>query len=102
MVKRRGLNKPVLIASSVVAILATAVGGSWRISTSTPPNWKIYIQLPGYFVASSAGFFLPLIFLSSPPVVSMLTILINASCYYALLRAALFIRRKLKSDSISD
>jgi hypothetical protein len=57
--------------------------------------------MPGIFVAYTLGFFVPLPSLSSPPVVSIITILINASCYYALLRAGLFVRRKLKSGSDS-
>ena len=99
MLNSGGLNSLALIACSV-AILVTVVGGSWQVSTTTPANWKIYIQLPDNFVAYSATFFVPLRFLASPAGVCILTILINSSCYYALLRATVFMRRKLKSNSV--
>jgi len=74
------------------------IGGTWRVPTSVPANWKVDIQLPGIFVVLYAGWFMgPLQTMMSPPVVCVLTILTNAGVYYALLKVIFFIIGKLRS-----
>ena len=89
----RRLNRTVLVVIWCVAILVSVLGGSWRTPTSDDPQWKVDSQLPGSFVVLYLGWFLgPLQIIMSPPVVSVLTILTNALCYYSIVRGVLFFR----------
>ena len=101
MIKTNDANKTAWIASCVIALVVTLVGGSWYWSTSTTPEWKADIQLPGLYAALSLGFITPLVFMSSPAVVCVVTIAANTIFYYPLVRLALFVRSKLKADSDS-
>ena len=76
-----------------VAIVVSLIGGSWHVQTSVPPNWKLDIQFPGFFLVVYLGWLMgPLQAIMSPPVDFVLTILINVAFYYALVRGILFFR----------
>jgi hypothetical protein len=65
------------------------------LPTSTQPNWKYSIQLPGSVVVLYLGWFVgPFATVMTPPVACVLTIFINALAYYALVRTVLFFSQK--------
>lgn len=91
------LNRITWMAIWGVAISVTLLGGSWNVSTSVPPSWKFDIQIPGSVVALYFGWFLgPVQIIMSPPVVCILTILINVGVYYALAKMILYFRGNMR------
>jgi hypothetical protein len=79
-----------------VAISVTLLGGSWHVPTSAPSDWKFDIQVPGSFVVLYFGWFIgPLQAIMSPPVVCILTVLINVGVYCALAKMILLFRESM-------
>jgi len=102
-------SRAALIIVFVISIVVTLVGGYWSINTGYPTGWKLYIQLPGSILVlfivwftQPIGIFLNLSSDFMLPLICILTMLINTSFYYGLVRAVLYIRRKLKSESDSN
>ena len=92
------LNRITWIAIWGIAIVVTLLGGSWKVPTSVPPSWKFNNQVPGSAVALYFGCFVgPFRTLMSPPVVCILTILINVGFDYALAKMILFFYGNLRS-----
>lgn len=86
-----------------IAIVVSAIGGTWRIPTSQSPSWKFNIQLPGSVVVLYIGWFIgPFQTIMSPLIVCMMTILINVFVYYVLVRFILFFGRKLSGVAGRD
>jgi hypothetical protein len=83
MSRMRSLNRLVWIAIWCLAIVVTLVGGSWSTPTSVPASWKVDIQSQEFSTFFYLGWFIgPLQVMMSPPVVCILTILINVVFYY--------------------
>ena len=99
MQEAKRLSRPVLVGIWGFAILVTVVGGSWHIPTSDVPQWKFDIQFPGSFADLYLGWFIgPLQRMMSPPIVCVLTIMANTFCYYAIIRAVLFLAGALRGE----
>ena len=106
MLKDWSSSRSALLIVCVISIVVTLVAGSWTINAGYPTTWKLYIQLPGsilvlFIVVLSQPI---AIFLNPspdimPPLICILTILIDTSFYYGLIRVVLYIRRKLKGVS---
>jgi antibiotic biosynthesis monooxygenase (ABM) superfamily enzyme len=100
MSKITSLSRSMWIAIWAVALSVTLVGGTWSAPTSTPPNWKLDIQMPGSFIVLYLGWFMgPFQTIMSPPIVSVMTILINVLVYYVVVRMFLIFRRRLKKTN---
>lgn len=83
-----------------VAILVTAIGGTWRVATSLPPSWKTDIQMPGVLVVMYAGWAIgPFSALLTPTMTCVLTILVNVLVYSLVLKLMLAVVRKVKRDT---
>jgi hypothetical protein len=95
------LNRIMWMANWGIAIIVTLLGGNWKVPTSVPPSWKFNIQVPGSVVVLYFEWFVgPFQILMSPPVVCILTILINVGVYYVLVKVILFFYRNLRSKGV--
>jgi hypothetical protein len=81
-----------------VATFVTVVGGDWSVFISAAPRWKTDIQIPKNIVVLYLGWVIgPFGILVSPLMVCILTILVNAVIYCAILRTILVVRERLKA-----